>query len=211
MTAKEARKARVAKNLKQQEGNIKAAAKRAGPAPVTSAAYAGGRRGAESVPVPVSISEGSGPAEGRNKAGRKAELERRALLSKVSTGSMGKFDKKLEGDVKVKGEKRKVRSTLSRSEYRAHRLTLVSGLSVSLRPMRTSRPSKPTRWTFSRPHSAARRALNGFARRRQPRVSSTSARRSDLRASARRPQVDAGVGEVAAVEEAPGAAAASRE
>jgi len=82
------------------------------------AAYAGGRRGADSKPVPVSISEGSGPAEGRNKAGRKAELERRALLSKVSTGSMGKFDKKLEGDVKVKGEKRKVRASKTLYEPR---------------------------------------------------------------------------------------------
>jgi regulator of ribosome biosynthesis len=65
VTAKEARKARVAKNVKQQEGNIKAAAKRAGPAPATTAAYAGGRRGADSKPVPVSIGPGRRPQQGR--------------------------------------------------------------------------------------------------------------------------------------------------
>lgn len=115
MTAKADRKARVAKNLKQQEGNLKAAAKRAGPAPSLPSSKAGNKRGADSVPVPISISEGAGPPEGRTRPARKAELERRALLSKVSTGSMGKFDKKLEGDVKVKGEKRKVRPFFSAS------------------------------------------------------------------------------------------------
>lgn len=115
VTAKADRKARVAKNLKQQEGNLKAAAKRAGPAPSLPSSKAGNKRGADSVPVPISISEGAGPPEGRTRPARKAELERRALLSKVSTGSMGKFDKKLEGDVKVKGEKRKVRPFFSAS------------------------------------------------------------------------------------------------
>lgn len=39
---------------------------------------------------------------------RKKELERSMLISKTATASMGKFDKKIEGEPKVKGIKRKV-------------------------------------------------------------------------------------------------------
>jgi regulator of ribosome biosynthesis len=40
---------------------------------------------------------------------RKQEIERTLATSRISTASMGKFDKKLEGEKKVRGVKRKVR------------------------------------------------------------------------------------------------------
>lgn len=124
MTAKEARKARTTKNLKQQEANIRAAAKsdpsyaksltslsssssssRSAKPPSRFAAAVA----AANQPPPISVSEGSREeGKGRAKEERKKELERRILVNKVSTGSMGKFDKKLEGEPKIKGAKRKV-------------------------------------------------------------------------------------------------------
>ncbi|CAG7848698.1 SubName: Full=Related to RRS1-regulator of ribosome biogenesis {ECO:0000313/EMBL:CCA69080.1} [Serendipita indica DSM 11827] len=44
---------------------------------------------------------------GPSKDERKAELRNTALQTKISTASMGKFDKKLEGDPKLRGIKRK--------------------------------------------------------------------------------------------------------
>jgi hypothetical protein len=72
------------------------------------------------------VSEGSREeGKGRAKEERKKELERRILVNKVSTGSMGKFDKKLEGEPKIKGAKRKVRSCiLDRSPPPPHRIKL---------------------------------------------------------------------------------------
>ncbi|KAI0244682.1 Rhodanese- sulfurtransferase [Massospora cicadina] len=42
------------------------------------------------------------------RSARKMQLEKTAALAKVSTASMGKFDKKIEGEAKTKGVKRKV-------------------------------------------------------------------------------------------------------
>ncbi|KAJ9070850.1 Rhodanese- sulfurtransferase [Entomophthora muscae] len=42
---------------------------------------------------------------------RKVDLEKTAVLAQVSTASMGKFDKKIEGETKAKGIKRKFEST----------------------------------------------------------------------------------------------------
>ena len=39
---------------------------------------------------------------------RKAEIERTAATTRMSTASMGKFDRRLEGEKKVRGVKRKV-------------------------------------------------------------------------------------------------------
>ena len=39
---------------------------------------------------------------------RKEELDRSMALSRTATASMGKFDKKIEGEPKIKGVKRKV-------------------------------------------------------------------------------------------------------
>ncbi|KAJ7632922.1 ribosome biogenesis regulatory protein-domain-containing protein [Roridomyces roridus] len=65
--ARDERKARVAKNQKQQEANL--------------------ARGSQ--------------------GGRKQEIERTMATTRISTASMGKFDKKLDGEKKVRGVKRK--------------------------------------------------------------------------------------------------------
>ena len=46
-------------------------------------------------------------AKREQKSQQKADLEKSLHRSKVSTASMGKFDKKLEGEPKLKGQKRK--------------------------------------------------------------------------------------------------------
>ena len=47
-----------------------------------------------------------------SKGQRKDEINRTLATSRVSTASLGKFDKVLEGEKKLKGVKRKVRSLL---------------------------------------------------------------------------------------------------
>ena len=71
--ARDARKERIAKNLKQQTQNIARAA-------------------------------GNNPRQEK-----KQEIEKTLAAARISTASMGKFDKKLEGEKKVRGVKRKVR------------------------------------------------------------------------------------------------------
>jgi regulator of ribosome biosynthesis len=41
---------------------------------------------------------------------RKMEIEKTLATTKISTASMGKFDKRLDGEKKIHGVKRKVRS-----------------------------------------------------------------------------------------------------
>lgn len=74
--ARDARKERIAKNLKQQTQNIARAA-------------------------------GNNPRQEK-----KQEIEKTLAAARISTASMGKFDKKLEGEKKVRGVKRKVRCIL---------------------------------------------------------------------------------------------------
>lgn len=69
--ARDARKERIAKNLKQQTQNIARAA-------------------------------GNNPRQEK-----KQEIEKTLAAARISTASMGKFDKKLEGEKKVRGVKRK--------------------------------------------------------------------------------------------------------
>lgn len=47
------------------------------------------------------------------RSARKVQLEKVAALAKVSTASMGKFDKKIEGEAKTKGVKRKFGATVA--------------------------------------------------------------------------------------------------
>lgn len=99
-TSRAERKARIAKNKSQQLRNLsEAAAKSASPSTSTL--------------PPKSSSAGGSSVSAAQKAklrdARKKELERSLLLSKGATASMGKFDKKLEGEPKIKGVKRKVR------------------------------------------------------------------------------------------------------
>lgn len=82
------------KNKRQQERNIAKAAEAAPARPSSS-------RGA--------VSTLSQEQKKKLRDARKQELERSMLISKTATASMGKFDKKIEGEPKVKGVKRKVR------------------------------------------------------------------------------------------------------
>ncbi len=70
--ARDERKARVAKNEKQQQGNLARSA--------------------------ASSSSGD----------RKREIDRTLAVTRTSTASLGKFDRKLEGEKALKGVKRKV-------------------------------------------------------------------------------------------------------
>ena len=81
--ARDARKARVAKNEKQHQQNLARAAHMNG------------------------AGSSSGPS-----ADRKRQIDRTLAVTRTSTASMGKFDRKLEGEKKMKGVKRKVRCPL---------------------------------------------------------------------------------------------------
>jgi len=86
-TARAERKARIAKNEGQHARNVALAAN------------------------PASSSKAADPTSQTGKAAartqRKAELDRTLLITKTATASMGKFDKKIEGEPKSKGVKRK--------------------------------------------------------------------------------------------------------
>lgn len=79
--ARDERKARVAKNERQHQQNLSRAQ--------------GGSSSAAAAPPP--------------QAQRKKEIDRTLATTRASTASMGRFDKKLEGEKKLKGVKRKVR------------------------------------------------------------------------------------------------------
>ncbi|WVQ94600.1 hypothetical protein IAU59_001680 [Kwoniella sp. CBS 9459] len=121
-TAKVDRKARIAKNLKQQAANVAAASSR--PTPISSL-----RDGPSSKPSKPSRSMGEEPQElkkaGRDK--RKAELERSMLISKTSTASLGRFDDKIQGEPKVKGVKRKF-EPVSKTDYSGEKESALSVL-----------------------------------------------------------------------------------
>lgn len=79
--ARDERKARVAKNERQHQQNL-------------SRAQGGSSSAAAAAPP---------------QAQRKKEIDRTLATTRASTASMGRFDKKLEGEKKLKGVKRKVR------------------------------------------------------------------------------------------------------
>jgi len=85
-TARAERKARIAKNAGQQAANA-------------SRAQAGSSSQA--------AASAEAQAKREAKAARKNDLERSLLVSKTATASLGKFDRKIEGEPKVKGVKRK--------------------------------------------------------------------------------------------------------
>ena len=61
----------------------------------------------------IARAQGESAAAGPPPRGqRKNEINRTLATSRVSTASMGRFDKTLEGEKKLKGVKRKVRSLL---------------------------------------------------------------------------------------------------
>lgn len=97
--ARAERKARVAKNERQHARNV-ADAENAKAAPVPIAGRPPkGATGANAMPT-----QGE---KAKARTQRKAELERSMLVSKTSTASLGKFDKKIEGEPRARGMKRK--------------------------------------------------------------------------------------------------------
>lgn len=76
----------MAKNERQQQQNIARAQKADGAAAAST-----------STPNPPPNAQ------------RKREIDRTLATTRMSTASMGKFDKKLDGEKKLKGVKRKVR------------------------------------------------------------------------------------------------------
>lgn len=120
--ARDARKARVAKNEKQHQQNLARAAHMNG------------------------AGSSSGPS-----ADRKKQIDRTLAVTRTSTASMGKFDRKLEGEKKLKGVKRKVSSMFSQLQCK------LKCSSPSLIPQRSQLPTRSRgilpssqNWTRSR-------------------------------------------------------------
>lgn len=91
-TARKERKARIAKNEAQHAANVAHAAARASSSSDASSSQA---------------------AKASAREQRKKELERGLLVSKTSTASLGRFDKRIEGEPKVKGVKRKFENNIA--------------------------------------------------------------------------------------------------
>ncbi|WVW81170.1 hypothetical protein I302_103161 [Kwoniella bestiolae CBS 10118] len=99
-TARSDRKARIAKNQKQQAANIAAAANQSS----TSTSASASSRG---------VSTLSQEQKKNLRERRKEELHRSMLLSKTATASLGKYDKAIENEPKVKGVKRKFEANVT--------------------------------------------------------------------------------------------------
>ncbi|TFK94225.1 RRS1-domain-containing protein [Polyporus arcularius HHB13444] len=98
--ARDARKARVAKNEKQHQQNL-----------------------ARAMPLPVGTSSTGAPAD------RKRQIDRTLAVTRTSTASMGKFDRRLEGEKKLKGVKRKFDPTeISAASEKSRDLAILSKL-----------------------------------------------------------------------------------
>ncbi|EJD53976.1 RRS1-domain-containing protein [Auricularia subglabra TFB-10046 SS5] len=77
-------------------------------------------------------------AQGTTLAERKKELERSSALARSSTASMGKFDKKLEGEGKLRGQKRKFDSNeMSSKEENKRAMAIISKLGSSSKRQKT--------------------------------------------------------------------------
>ncbi|KAI0638437.1 ribosome biogenesis regulatory protein-domain-containing protein [Trametes polyzona] len=99
--ARDERKARIAKNERQHQQNLARAAQASGSAP----------------PAASSSSQ------------RKKEIDRTLAVTRTSTASMGKFDRKLEGEKKLKGMKRKFEPTEMPAESeKSHNLAILAKL-----------------------------------------------------------------------------------
>jgi regulator of ribosome biosynthesis len=84
----------VAKNSRQHARNVAEAA----------AASANPTSTLDRKPLPAGASQGD---KASARTARKAELERNMLVSKTATASLGRFDRAIEGEPRVKGIKRK--------------------------------------------------------------------------------------------------------
>ena len=91
-TARKARKDRIDKNTRQAARN-------------TAEAIASSTSTSTNRPGVSTLSQAQ---KKTMREARKEELDRSMALSRTATASMGKFDKKIEGEPKIKGVKRKV-------------------------------------------------------------------------------------------------------
>lgn len=71
---------------------------------------------------------------------RKAELERSMLVSKTSTASLGRFDRKIEGEPKAKGIKRKFEANVG--DYADEKATAMNLLNKLGTAERKKQPKK---------------------------------------------------------------------
>jgi len=94
-TARKARKERIEKNTRQAARNAADALAATASTTATSSTRPG-------------VSTLSQAQKKTLREARKEELDRSMALSRTATASMGKFDKKIEGEPKIKGVKRKV-------------------------------------------------------------------------------------------------------
>ncbi|KAI0375911.1 RRS1-domain-containing protein [Pilatotrama ljubarskyi] len=98
--ARDARKARVAKNERQHQQNLARAAQGTGAAPAAA---------------PTTL--------------RKKQIDRTLAVTRTSTASMGKFDRTLEGEKKLKGVKRKFEPTeKAAASEKSHNLAILAKL-----------------------------------------------------------------------------------
>lgn len=100
----------MAKNEAQHARNVAVAKSSAATEPSSTTPAHRSKTGAGVATSTNTSALATGKAAARNQ--RKAELDRTLLISKVSTASMGKFDKKIEGEPKAKGVKRKFEPTV---------------------------------------------------------------------------------------------------
>ncbi|KAK0499746.1 ribosome biogenesis regulatory protein-domain-containing protein, partial [Armillaria luteobubalina] len=111
--ARDERKARVAKNEKQRQGNL---ARAQGPS--------------------------SSVADTNPRDQRKKEIAKTLSSARISTASMGRFDKKLEGEKKMRGVKRKFDANEQPVEHEKNvSLALLSKMDSDARKTRTAPPS----------------------------------------------------------------------
>ncbi|KAI0832682.1 RRS1-domain-containing protein [Trametes gibbosa] len=98
--ARDERKARVAKNERQHQQNVSRATQSNGPS---------------STAPPI--------------AERKKDIDRTLAVTRASTASMGKFDRKLDGEKKLKGMKRKFEPTeIAAANEKSHNLAILAKL-----------------------------------------------------------------------------------
>ncbi|RSH84067.1 Rhodanese- sulfurtransferase [Saitozyma podzolica] len=131
MTARKARKDRIAKNERQHARNLADAASAAaasGPFKVDGAGPSKSASKSTSTSASGGGSSISQAAKVSLRAVRKAELERSMLVSKTSTASLGKFDKAIEGEPRAKGVKRKFEANEDVQGEKDRQLQLLKGV-----------------------------------------------------------------------------------
>ncbi|KZW04373.1 RRS1-domain-containing protein [Exidia glandulosa HHB12029] len=100
-------------------------------------------------------------AQGTSLSEKKKEIERASAMARVSTASMGKFDKKLEGESKIRGQKRKFDSNeMSTKTENQRALSIIAKLDGS-KKRRTDRDGAPAEESVVNVRKAIRHASKG--------------------------------------------------